>query len=182
MIEILLMLVTLFLAKRPKRRRRMGRYIRGNVDTALALLTLAADALTVQAIPGTVTERTLISSVVLNVALKGAASTDGPWLVGVAHSDYSAAEIEEVIELDATWSEGDKIAQEVGKRLVRKLGVVSALGGSFASLYEGGPKRTKLNWILNAGQTIDVWVYNMGITMTTGAEMEFFGHANLFPT
>ncbi len=167
----------------------MGRYIRGTVDENLALGTLGAQALVKLDFDETVNERTLVSSIIATYAMQDftLAAGDGPILVGVAHSDYSAAEIEAVIESTGSWNEGDKVAQEVAKRLVRKIGIFPSVGGAGASapavLNDGKPIRTKLNWILLQGQTLTLWAYNLGTSplATTDPQVSVQGHANLWP-
>ena len=181
--------VTLLLAKHPKRRRRMGRYIRGNVDETLALTTLANRTLVAAVFDEVVTERSLISSLVASWAMDDfTAGIDiGPIMVGIAHSDYSAAEIEEYIENTASWAEADQIGQEVGKRKVRIAGIFGRGGVSGSAdhqvLNNGDPIKMKLNWILNAGQTLDLWAFNLGTAAvaTTVPDVHVQGHVNLWP-
>ncbi len=168
----------------------MGRYIKGAVNEELSLGTLAATTLVSVDFDDTVLERTLISSIVARYSMadmtEGAGI--GPILVGIAHSDYSDAEIEGWIENAQNWDEGDKVAQEVGRRLCRKIGIFAtspgAAGGTeIAVLNDGKAIKTKLNWILNAGQTLSVWGYNMGANplATTIPVIRIEGHANLWP-
>ncbi len=184
------MLLALLAAKKGKGRRRR-RYLKGNLDFELDLGTLAANALVSGILGNTVTERTLVSSVVATWALSDMTinAGDGPILCGVAHSDYSDAEIEAVIENTGAWAEGDLIAQEIAKRKVRQIGKFdqsSSEGGVFSGasvLNEGRPIKTKLNWILTTGQTLRFWAYNTGDSAlaTTDPDMTVNGHANLWP-
>ncbi len=176
------------LAKRGRgKRRSMGRYIRGNIDLDLALGTLAAKTLVALAVNQTVTERTWLSSVVLQWSLIGKTIADnqGPIMVGIAHSDYTAAEIEAWIENTTTWAEADLVGREISGRKIRRVGVFPEGGQSLSTqvLNDGKPVRTKCNWILNAGQTIDVWAYNNGSAAlaTTDPNVVASGHANLWP-
>ncbi len=169
----------------PSRRKR-GRYIRGRIDEGLALGTLAAKTLVVDTWDDTVTERSLVSSIVAAWSLDELTSNQGPIMVGVAHSDYTAAEIEEVIENAGSWTEGDKISQERAKRLVRTIGIFAGedtqAGAADWTLNDGKPIKTKLNWILNVGQTLDMWAYNMSADAltTTVPILQAQGHANLW--
>ncbi len=175
---------------RGRKRRRMGRYIRGGVDESLVLTTIGARALLKISFDETVNERTLVSSVVATYALddltEGAGI--GPIMVGLAHDDYTAAEIEEFIENTGSWDEGDLVQQEVGKRKIRVVGIFQtahsvATGLGSATLNDGKPIKTKMNWILNQGQTLSVWGYNLGTApvATTVPEISVQGHANLWP-
>ena len=167
----------------------MGRYLKGSVNEELSLGTLAARTLIGTTFDETVNERTLVSSLVATWSLQDftAAAGDGPIMVGVAHGDYSDAEIEAVLEATGSWDEGDKVAQEVGKRLVRRIGVfrvqASDAGTGTYTLNDGKPIKTKLNWILNQGVRLKIWAYNMGSSplATTNPVVGAEGHANLWP-
>ncbi len=178
--------VTMARRGRPKRRA-MGRYIRGNVNEQLAIGTLASKTLTVDAFDSVVKERTWISSVRAAWSVNNwtPTATVGPLLIGIAHGDYSAAEIEEWIENTGTWDEGDLVQQEVGKRKIRIVGQLSApaSAGEDTVLNDGRQTTTKCGWILNAGQTLDIWAYNLGLAAfaTTAPILHADGHANLWP-
>ncbi len=164
----------------------MGKYIKGSVDESLLLTTLAARTLVSAPFDETVEERTLISSLVATYAMGDftVGSDIGPIMVGIAHSDYTAAEVEEVIEATNSWTEGDLVAQEVARRKVRIIGIFSMpAAGADAVLNEGKPIKSKLNWILNAGDTLDLWAYNLGASpvATTVPDIHCQGHANLWP-
>ncbi len=176
------------MAKHPKRRRRkMGRYIRGSVDESLALGTLAAKTVIAGNFDETVNERTLVSSVVARWAMINftPGTLDGPILCGVAHSDYTDAEIEEWIENTGSWDEGDLVNQEIGGRKIRRVGIFDtpAAATQAAVLNDGKAIKTKLNWILLQGQTLKHWFYNLGTSAlaTTDPECSTQGHVNLFP-
>ncbi len=186
-ILLLSVIFLIALAKRPKGRRRMGRYVRGTIDVTIDLGTLAAKTGILQALSN-VNERTLISSMINYWGLSDFTDAvgDGPIMVGYAHGDYSLTEVEEYLEQADSWNEGNKIAQEIGKRQIRRVGVFkSSVADSQGSavLNDGKPIRTKLNWILNQGQTINVWAYNMGDSAlaTTDPDLVVSGHANLWP-
>ncbi len=166
----------------------MGKYIKGNIEENLDLGTLASKTLIADTFDETVEERTFLSSIVVSWSLDQLTAPQGPISFGVAHSDYSDAEIEQVLEAVASWKEGDKIAQEVSKRLVKQIGVfvspVGAAGGiTDVSFNDGRPKKTKLNWILTSGKTLKMWAYNDSASalVTTAPFMRANGHANLWP-
>ncbi len=165
----------------------MAGYMKGSVDERLALLTLGATTLlSIDFDDATVIERTLVSSIVASWTMGDytVVANDGPVMVGVAHSDYTDAEIEEVIENTGSWNAGDKIQQrEVSRRLIRIVGIfgVSGQAGGPTVLRNGQPIKTKLNWMLETGQTLSLWAYNLGNSpLTTGAIVHLQGHANLF--
>ncbi len=108
-----------------------------------------------------------------SIADLGATQDDGQEF-GVAHSDYSAAEIEECLEAAGAIDQGDKIAMERANRLVRSIGQFQGAPGTGAgkSFNNGLPKKTKLNWYIGIGDTISAWIRNgSGAVYTTGASL-----------
>ncbi len=164
----------------------MGKYLRGIVDEDLSLSTLGAKTLVKTNFDNTPQEELFVSSIqaAWSIAEFTGANNDGPIMVGIAHSDYTVAEIEEYIENAASWSVGDKIAQEQAKRLVRIVGIFrresSAVAG--AVLNDGKLIKTKLNWQLITGQTLAIWAYNLGSSALATTDPQLFceGHANLW--
>lgn len=133
---------------------------------------------------------TLASKIVLVTTLTGnadgayrAISVDGSWAwvaptagegpitVGYAHSDYSITEIKESIEAGAAISIGDKVNQEKANRLVRKVGVVQ----SGQQLNNGDPIKTRLNWLIPIGKSVNTFAYNEGANLTTGSSLHMNG-------
>ncbi len=176
------------LAKRGRGKRRpMGRYIRGNVDEEVAATALAPKDVVSAIFDETVNERTLVSSIVATYAMGNftAIANCGPIVVGVAHSDYNDAEIEEFLEDTGQWNEGDLIAREKGARKIRQIGSFDTPQAveDAVVLNDGKAIKTKLNWILLQGQTLRLWVYNSGsaAVATTAPAITANGHANLFP-
>jgi len=165
----------------------MGRYIRGSVDETLQLGTLASKDVGFGLFDEVVNERTLVTSLVAAYSMVGLTpeAGAGPILVGIAHGDYTAAEIEEWIETTDSWDEGNLVEQETAGRKIRKIGIFRTPDSATEStrLNDGKPIRTKLNWILTQGQTISLWAYNMGAAplSTTDPRIDVQGHANLFP-
>ncbi len=165
----------------------MGRYIRGQVNETLALGTLAGTTLISTPFDSVVTERALVTSVVASYTMQEftSAAGDGPIMVGLAHSDYTDAEIEAFLENVATWEETDQIGQEIARRKVRIIGTfgVPDSNSSNSRLNDGKPVKTKLNWILTVGQTLRLWCYNLGSSALAGTDPQVtaVGHANLFP-
>lgn len=193
---VLMLVIGILMARRPKRqyrrkggRRGMGRYIKGTIQQELDLGTLASRTLVGVANANTVTEKAWVSSMKATWTIDDFTSNagDGPIAVGVAHSDYSDAEIEAWIENSGGWSEGNLVQdREVGRRLIRQVGVITMPSGSAASSYslnDGRPVKTKLGWMLITGQTLRFWAYNLGESAldTTDADLQVFGHANLWP-
>jgi len=171
--------------KASRRRKSRGRYLRGRVDESLQLGTLASNTLISNTWDEVAVERTLLSSIVSTWTLDQLTGSQGPLIFGVAHSDYTDAEIEEVIENTGSWDAGDKISQERAKRLVRQIGVFvgtrpgAELGD--VEVNDGKPIKTKLNWILTTGDTLKMWVFNTGLALSvTDPQMRAEGHANLW--
>ncbi len=175
------------MARKPKKRSFKG-YRRGAVEELLDIGTLAADTLVSANFGASVDERTWISSLKAAWSLSGLTSSagDGPLLVGIAHNDYSSAEIEAFIENTGSWQEGDLVAQEIGKRKIRIVGSFESLdvaASGWMVMNDGKPITTKCNWVLNTGDTLKVWAYNMGDSAfaTTDPDLHVNGHANLWP-
>ncbi len=190
MIEILLLILVLWMGfKRDTsaHRRKFSRYIRGSVEEQVSLGTLAGQTLTSAVFDNTVNERTFVSSIVATWDVKNftAGGAIGPLLCGIAHSDYSNAEIEAWVEDSGSWDEGDLVRQEIAKRKIRT--VCELRAGATASdgfvANDGKPIRTKLNWIMLQGQTLRLWVFNLGgsAIATTIPIVQCSGHVNLWP-
>ncbi len=181
MLEIIVIVAILLLLGAAKRRgssrARMAGYRKLAVDHSQAAGTVNVDDTVSTAFADVLTEQRRITSAVLTWASQGWTAGDGPVVVGLAHSDYTAAEIEECLEAGGTWDEGDKVAQEQGKRLVR---IVGTIGDSEEDINDGMPVKTKLNWLLATGDTLQTFIWNRGIQMTTGMTVEVSGHLNSF--
>ncbi len=165
------------------------KYIRGTVNEVMDLGTLAAVTAISQDFDESVEEKAWISSIVAAWALHRftEATDDGPILVGLAHSDYTTAEIEAWIENSTSWKEGDKVGQELGRRKIVKVGIFQTEGSGaetdIMTLQDGKMIRTKLGWMLTTGQTVKQWAYNMGASPLATSDPRSFleGYANLWP-
>ncbi len=168
-------------------RRGFRKYLRGNVDERIVLTDLAARTSQKVNFAETVNERTFLSSIVAGYTLDSVtpATDDGPVMVGLAHSDYTQAEIEEWIDNVESWNEGDLVGQEVAKRKIKLVGIFDQPSGPTDSipLNEGKKIKTKCNWVLLQGQTVALWAFNMGQSAfaTTAPIAYIQGHANLWP-
>ncbi len=185
----IILIAMLSMAKRSRRRRSMGRYLRGTVDESLSFAGLTTRDVVAVNFDEVVNERTWVSSIKAKWSIRNLTpvADSGPFLVGVAHSDYTATEIEEWIETTGSWNEGDLVqTREVAKRLCRRVGVMASVDPNLtvpAILNEGRSVTTKLGWMLLQGQTLQVWVYNLGtvaVSATTPV-LDVEGHANLWP-
>ncbi len=164
---------------RRRRNRRAFNLRRVRVAGSIPCGALATLDVTSAVITGATTDLLRIVSVDFSYALSdfGATSDDGQEF-GLAHSDYSPAEIEACLEETSQMNPGDLIAQEVGNRLVRTIGQMVGAPGTGAGLNfnNGLRKKTKLNWQLSTGQGLSVWVRNAsGTVWTTGATIDIIG-------
>ncbi len=105
--------------------------------------------------------------------------TDDAMAFGVCHSAYTAAQVEEALEAVGAIDLGDKLAQEKSNRLVREIGtfssITTAIGGS-VGFADGEIVKTKLNWLMSAGDTLNVWVRNSsGVIYVTGSAIKCNG-------
>ncbi len=161
-----------------KRRRFSLRRVR--IASSPAIGALATEDVVVVPITASVADKLrLISFNAIYTWVDIAAAVDGGLEFGLCHSDYSAAEVEECLEAANSIDLGDKIAQEQANRLVRRVGSmssVSAATGQEAQFNEGRQVKTKLNWLLSAGDTLNIWMRNgSGIVYTAGSSISVLG-------
>ena len=138
----------------------------------------SGDVISGEFVPVSVTPYRVMSINVTWALSNLGATADDTQEFGVAHSDYSAAEIEECLESTGSLDIGDKIAMERGNRLVRSIGVFMESAGTGAGLsFNGGkPMKTKLNWFIGNGDGINLWIRNGSATVyTTGANVSKLG-------
>ncbi len=112
----------------------------------------------------------------------GFTSGEGPVQFGVAHLDYTAAEIEEALEANASWDLGNKVAQEQSRRQVRTIGVFKP--GDGEGFNDGKPVWTRCGWYLEDGdQAIGLWMRNLDLLapLTTGGIYHLDGNGVLRP-
>ncbi len=168
-----------------KHGRSFANYIAGNIQLDVVLTTLAA-ATGVLASTDTVDDTTRVSSIRNSYSLED--FTDGagigPITVGVAHSDYSLAEVEAYIKLSTGWSQADMVSREISGRRIRKIGTfeTKADGTVVSVLNDGKPIKTKLNWLLSEGQGLNFYGFNTGsnAVATTVPRIHVEGKANLW--
>ncbi len=169
-------------------KRNMGKYVRGIVNVEKDCGSLATKSLVIQANPDVTTEEMRVSSVVARWSFSHNTpiADAGPLLVGFAHSDYSGTEIEEYLENVDSWDVSDTVqSREISKRLIRQVGTFQSPTSitDAVHLNNGKPIKTRLNWPLATGQTVQIFVYNLGgaqISATGNSRVEARGHANLW--
>ncbi len=176
MLEILISVFTIFMivlaAKKGRRRRFNLRKVR--VTSTLAVGALAALDVAAGNLTNVVTdEMRFISCNFAYTWSTISGGTDDSMEFGLAHSDYTAAEIEECLEAGASIEIGDKIAQERANRLVRSVGIIANETASVAAKFNNGMKvKTKLNWLIGEGFALQAWVRNAtGTVYTTGSSL-----------
>ncbi len=162
------------MAKHGRRRRRFNlRKVRSTANVACG--ALAAQDVTSGNLTATSANPYRVMSLDLSWSLVdlGATSDDGQEF-GVAHSDYSAAEIEECLEQEGSIDVGNKVEQEQANRLVRTIGQMTGAPGTGAGLSfnDGRRVKTKLNWAIGIGDRVVIWIRNgSGTIWTTGAQV-----------
>ncbi len=105
------------------KKQRYGSMRRVRFSTGLAVTALATTDVVVGDLLSAADAKYRILSLEYNAAwteIKQA--IDGALLFGVAHGDYTAAEIEEAIEATLSINQGNMVAREQANRLVRILG------------------------------------------------------------
>ncbi len=119
----------------------------------------------------------------VNVSAHGFTANQGPVLFGLAHGDYTAAEIEEWLEANASWVSSDKIANEKARRKCRIIGrLEQPYAGAERTFNDGKKLRVKLGFKVQSGETLKIWVYNdSGAQLTAGGIIEIKGPIYLKP-
>ncbi len=182
---MILIALAMMARKKGGGRKRFAGYIKGNIDKNIDIGLLVGSTVFISIVNDVVVEKTYCSSIRCSYALNEVTPTtgDGPLTIGVAHSDYSTAEIEAWVERSTSWDKADLIGQEVSNRLIRQIGTFPQPDDveDISVLNDGKPITTKLGWILRTGQTLTFWIYNSGGTMeTTSPDVSVKGHANLW--
>ncbi len=109
-----------------------------------------------------------------------AAIIDDGFDFGVAHGDYTAAEIEECLDFQSSIDRGDKIALEKSNRLVRQIGSIRSPANPSATgsmvFADGRQVKTRLNWYMATGDKLKGWIRNSsGVIWTTGSSLNAAG-------
>ncbi len=168
--------------KKSGKPRRRGKVLKAKIINSIALGTLSNATVISDPVPDSVDERAFALSTELLVSTRGMTPGEGPIIVGVAHSDYTTAEIQEWIDNTGGWSEGDLVQQEISKRKIREIGQFPVTSAAEV-LNDGRPIKVPLRFYLTQGQTLDCWALNRsGSTLTTGGVVLYDGHAWLKPT
>ncbi len=139
------------------------------------MLTEADGSVAAVDLGGNFDEPTFCISADVTVSSRGFTAGEGPLVIGLAHSDYSAAEIEEALEAVTSWNLSNLIEREQAGRKVRTIGALPILVA--AEVMENGSKiKVKLGFTVAAGHTLKLWGWNQsGSPMTTGGLIELQG-------
>ncbi len=157
-------------------RRKGYRYL--PVDNILTVGNLTTKDVIANDFDANVDRDTFMVSADLAWGIEGATAGEGPMVVGLAHNDYTAAEIEEAIEASASWDQGDRVANERRRRLVRIAGTFP-LTVADEVLNDGRVLKTRLGFRVEIGQTLKVWAYNPTTgTIATGIVVNITGGIN----
>ncbi len=161
------------MAKRNRRRKKFRRYIRGVVNVEKDAQALATKDVVAGDFPEVVTERCWISSIDAAWTLMHhtKVADAGPLLIGVSHNDYTEAEIEEYLENVNSWDESDKVqSREIGRRFIRQIGIFETPDAitDTVRMNDGKMIHTKCGFWLATGQTLRLWIYNLGSQSLSG--------------
>ncbi len=175
-IFVLFGIVMLLLAahRGTSRKRRRG-VIMLKISETAALGTLGSGSAFKDNFDSTVVDSVFLLSIEAAWSYGEHTPDQGPIPFGVAHSDYSAAEIGEWFAATGAWDKGDKVAQEHARRKIRQVGVFD---GALAqgALNNGQPIKTKLKFGLAPGDTLAWWAVNQDTSvLTTGTLLQAEG-------
>ncbi len=147
----------------------------------LTIGALAVKDVVSNAFAGAVVDREFLLSIKGAWTWRGVPAGEGPLQFGIAHSDYTAAEIEEALEATGSWSEVNQIAAEQSRRKVRIVGVIDDEDADGEMAFnEGQLTKTTCKWVQANGTGLQLWARNLGgATLTTGSTLQFDGDAYL---
>ncbi len=172
------------MARKPHQRRRRKKLFVPTINATLALGALADQDLISATLGQNPGIETFLMSMKATWNLDNATPGEGPILVGVAHEDYTDAEIEEYLENTQSWSPQDLVGQEIANRKIRIVGSFgnTARGGTATTsterLQDGKPIKTICRWVNSDSQSLKIWAFNKaGGPLTTGGRVVVVGNA-----
>ncbi len=158
-----------------QRRRRGARKRYLQIQDSMAIGALAAGDVIKEDLADTVDDKVFALWFKGTVASTGHTALEGPFQVGLAHSDYTSAEVEEALEAVGNWDEGDLVAREQGKRRVRRVGQFTGTDVDEV-LNDGTAIFVKMMFPLENGTTLATWARNnTGSAFTAGTNVRFDG-------
>ncbi len=155
------------------------------VNSTSAVGALASLALTKQSfLAVSDSEYRILSAKIVAIWMNIADPDDGGLMFGLAHSDYTAAEIEEWLEATTSIDRGDMIANERANRKCRMIGTFGQQNFSSVegdqTFNDGKEVTVKLNWAIPIGQQVNVWMYNSSNDVwSTGSSVGLIGSVNV---
>ncbi len=172
-----MLLAFLSMAKAKSRRGKRRYVLVAQGDSEIALATLAAQTAITAAFQANADRPIFVISADGIWTVKDLTVADGPIVVGWCHSDYTVTEIKEYLEGNTGFTRASMTEREIQTRKIRVAGIISSNEGTGtdAVLNDGKPIRTKLGWSQPAGTTINMFAYNKGTDLTTGAELQVTG-------
>ncbi len=163
---------------RKKRNNKNFRAVR--VAASFALGTLGSTTWIISELLDNPSQELYAISADLNWSMSNITSPQGPIAVGLAHSDYSVAELKEWFQSTNTLT-GDKIEQEESRRLARDVGIFQAsnIALGHAGLNDGNTIRTRLRFRIEDGKSLVAWAANLGgeALSVTSPVVEVYGKA-----
>ncbi len=145
-------------------------------STFITLAALAANTVIKSDLLGSdLAEDLFVISVDALWTVRGLTAGEVPLGVGLAHGDYTVAEILENLEIEVI-SPDNLIEMEQAKRKVRRVATFAEGGVTDMSINDGKPMRTRMLFTVGNSQNIAVWLRNnSGAILTTGATLQLNG-------
>jgi len=162
-----------------KHRKRKFNMRKVKLASSSSIGALAAADVVSNPITNALTDKLRFISVDATYTLSDAVTADDGHSFGLAHSDYTAAEVEECLEAGGSLDLGNKVAQEQANRLVREIGTFGSVPVTTGGLMfnDGKPVKTRLNWLMSEGDTLNLWIRNgSGAVYTTGSAILINGN------
>ncbi len=161
------------MARKTSKRRRGGvKAIR--VDATTTLGALASGVFITGILIPTVEQEHFAISMDISVTMGDHTVAQGPLAVGVAHGDYTVAEISEWFNSTGVMA-GDQIALERSRRKIRD---ICALDGEATTekAFDGSVKRIPLRFKVEDGESVNIWAMNQDDDpLTTGTFIRVYG-------
>ncbi len=146
-------------------------------DQTIAPGTLADGAVLTEGLTGgTYTSDFYCHAVKVTYSLRDLTAGEGTLRCGVAHSDYTAAEVKENLDVDVLGKNIDMISQEQQRRIVRDVGEFTGLSADEV-LNDGKPIYTLIKRRIGEGAALNHWIQNKsGAALTTGSTARCSGY------
>ena len=146
------------------------------IDANIGLTTLTSGSVKSGAMHTNFDEDFFVLSAKLEWTYADGTSGEVPIHVGLAHGDYSDAEIEEHLEVELL-GPGTKIEQERQRRLVRRVGHFNDPASVFQTMHHGLPVSTPCKFVVQNGKAMKLWGHNKsGADLTGAARIQVDGY------